>query len=141
MGMNATFNTVASAEESEQHLRDAARLMRNLSNPNRLLIVCSLVEREHSVSELEERLKIKQPVLSQQLAELRDAGIVEPRREAKSVFYRLSDEKTTRLVAALYEIFCGADRVQTTRVEPFKLSAPVQAAVFARVMTQPRGQK
>lgn len=141
MGMNAKSNSVMSAEAREQHLRDAARLMRNLSNPNRLLIVCSLVEREHSVSELEDRLKIKQPVLSQQLAELRDAGIVEPRREAKSVFYRLSDEKTTRLVAALYEIFCGAEGVKAIAAEPFALSPPVQAAVFAQVMTQARGQK
>jgi ArsR family transcriptional regulator len=133
--------TGKSADKVEKNLRDAAQLMRSLSNPNRLLIVCLLVEGEHSVSDLEDKLKIKQPVLSQQLAELRDAGIVEPRREAKSVFYRLSDAKTTRLIAALYDIFC-ADAVPTARsVATMKLPSSVQAAVFAQVLANDKGRR
>ena len=59
------------AKATEANLRLAADLMRSLSNPNRLMIACALAEGEQSVSELEDRLGIKQPILSQQLADLR----------------------------------------------------------------------
>ena len=59
------------AKATEANLRQAADLMRSLSNPNRLMIACALAEGEQSVSELEDRLGIKQPILSQQLADLR----------------------------------------------------------------------
>jgi DNA-binding transcriptional ArsR family regulator len=86
---------------------EAAALLKTLANQNRLMILCTLIEGEHSVSELEELLGIHQPTLSQQLTVLRDAGIVATRRDAKHIFYRLTEDKATRLVMALYEIFCG----------------------------------
>jgi len=70
-------------------------------------IVCALVDGERSVGELETRLSIRQPSLSQQLAELREAGIVEGRREVKQVFYRLADPRTAALIATLHRLFCG----------------------------------
>ncbi|MCA1443039.1 helix-turn-helix transcriptional regulator [Ensifer sp. IC4062] len=85
---------------------DASALLKTLANQNRLMIVCTLVEGEHSVGELEEMLGIHQPTLSQQLTVLREAGIVATRRDAKQVFYRLAEDKAARLVMALYEIFC-----------------------------------
>ena len=85
----------------------ASEFMKRLSNPNRLMIACALVEGERSVSELEAALGLRQPSLSQQLAELREAGIVEARREVKQVFYRLSDPRAAALIATLHQIFCG----------------------------------
>ncbi|MBP1882197.1 sulfite-sensing transcriptional repressor BigR [Sinorhizobium mexicanum] len=85
---------------------EAATLLKTLANQNRLMIVCALVEGEHSVGQLEEMLGIHQPTLSQQLTVLREAGIVATRRDAKQIFYRLAEEKASRLVMALYEIFC-----------------------------------
>lgn len=82
-------------------------LLRTLANPNRLMIVCTLVEGERSVAQLEAVLGIHQPTLSQQLGGLRAAGLVETRREAKHVFYRLTDAKAVRVVEALYAIFCA----------------------------------
>ena len=102
------------ASPTQPHLRadmaaratDAAEFLRILANPNRLMIVCTLVEGEHSVGQLEETLGIHQPTLSQQLTVLREAGIVATRRDAKQIFYRLAEEKAARLIMALYEIFC-----------------------------------
>jgi DNA-binding transcriptional ArsR family regulator len=88
---------------------EAAGLLRTLANPNRLMIVCSLVEGEFSVGQLEERLDIHQPTLSQQLTVLRENGIVETRRQSKQIFYRLSEEKAAQLVNSLYAIFCTPD--------------------------------
>lgn len=93
-------------EAMEQRAAEVAALMKTLSHPLRLQLACALAEREYAVAELEEQLAIRQPTLSQQLGVLRDAGIVETRREAKHVFYRLTDAKAGRLIEALYGIFC-----------------------------------
>lgn len=85
---------------------EVANLLKTLSHPARLMIVCTLVEGEYSVGELEEKLDIHQPHLSQHLTVLRGSRIVETRREGKQIFYSLTEEKTAQLVAALYDIFC-----------------------------------
>jgi DNA-binding transcriptional ArsR family regulator len=87
----------------------ASDFMKRLANPNRLMIACALVEGERSVGDLERALGLKQPSLSQQLAELREAGIVESRREVKQVFYKLSDPRAVALIATLHRIFCGVE--------------------------------
>ena len=86
----------------------AATLLRTLANPGRLQIVLRLLAGEAAVAELEQELGIRQPTLSQQLGELRDAGLVAGRREAKTVIYRLVPGRAERLVIALAHGF-GAD--------------------------------
>ena len=118
----------------ELNIRQAAELMRSLSNPNRLMIACALVEGEQSVSELEDKLGIKQPILSQQLADLREAGVVQARRSSKSVFYSVADVKAGHLIAALHQIFCGDANLGAAPFKiPSRMKAAVQAAVFAQV--------
>lgn len=95
--------------EMEKRADEVASLLKTLSHPARLMLVCTLVDGEFSVSELEERIGVGQPTLSQQLGVLRDAEIVETRREAKQIFYRLTEAKATRLVGALYDIFCTGE--------------------------------
>jgi len=85
---------------------EVADLLRTLANRNRLMIVCALVEGEHSVGRLEEELGIRQPTLSQQLTVLRSAGVVETRRDSRQIHYRLSEARAARLVEALHTIFC-----------------------------------
>ncbi|KUL92958.1 ArsR family transcriptional regulator [Bosea sp. WAO] len=97
--MNARAELAARAGE-------VAELLRTLANRNRLMLVCTLVEGEYSVGQLEEMLGIRQPTLSQQLTVLREAGLVETRRDAKQIFYRLTAAKAARLVEALHQIFC-----------------------------------
>jgi len=84
---------------------EASDLLKILANPNRLSIICMLLEGERSVADLENTLGIHQPTLSQQLGELRDAGMVATRREAKHIFYRVADDRAGRIVAALREVF------------------------------------
>jgi len=50
-------------------------------------------------------------MLSRQLTVLRQAGIVETQREARQIFYRLTEQKAARLVAALHAIFRAPDPV------------------------------
>lgn len=86
---------------------EASEFLKKLANPNRLMIVCALVDGERSVRDLEDSLGIRQPGLSQQIAELRDAGLIAGRKESKSVFYRLADERVAEIVSLLYRMFCA----------------------------------
>ena len=87
----------------------ASAFMKSLANPNRLMIACALLDGERSVGDLETDLGLRQPSLSQQLAELRESGVVEARREAKQVFYRISDQRAVALLATLHQIFLRRD--------------------------------
>nr|WP_084396667.1 metalloregulator ArsR/SmtB family transcription factor [Henriciella aquimarina] len=70
---------------------EATSLLKALAHPARLMICCTLRDRELSVGEIEDHLGIHQPRLSRELAKLREEGLVETRREAKQIYYRLSD--------------------------------------------------
>jgi ArsR family transcriptional regulator len=91
----------------ETRATEVAGLLKTLAHPARLMLVCTLVDGEYSVGELEEKLDIHQPNLSQQLNVLREARIVETRRDGKQIYYRLTAEKAAQLVGALYTIFCA----------------------------------
>lgn len=88
---------------------EVAGLLKTLAHPARLMLACMLAEGEFSVGALEDRLGIHQPNLSQQLGVLREAGVVTTRREAKQIFYRLSEDRAARLIEALYAIFCAPE--------------------------------
>ena len=96
--------------EMEKRAGEVAALLKTLSHPVRLMLACTLAEGEYSVGALEQRLGIHQPTLSQQLGVLREAGIVETRRDAKQIFYRLTEEKAAQLIHALYAIFCAPEQ-------------------------------
>jgi len=115
----------------------AGSFMKSLANPNRLMIACALLDGERSVGDLETDLGLRQPSLSQQLAELRESGVVEARREAKQVFYRISDQRVVALLATLHQIFCG-EMPDLTSAVPTPQATPArrkftEAAMFARV--------
>lgn len=84
----------------------ACRLMKVLSNPDRLLILCQLSQGEHRVGELEALLGIVQPTLSQQLTVLRDEELVSTRREGKNIHYALSSPEALAVMQVMYEQFC-----------------------------------
>ena len=87
----------------------AADLMRSLSHPQRLLVLCALGGEERSVAELRELLGIEQVPMSQQLMRLRADGLVEARREGTTVYYRITRPEVLIVVEALHEAFCPSD--------------------------------
>lgn len=95
------------AERLAEQSAEAARLLRALANEQRLLILCHLLSAgELPVAGLVGEIGLGQSALSQHLARLRDQGIVTYRREAQSLIYRVADEKTSRILALLSEIYC-----------------------------------
>ena len=84
----------------------ASRLLKALSNQDRLMVLCTLANSEKSVSELEAILAIRQPTLSQQLARLRADELVSTRREGKVIYYRLASSEAGRVIELLFELYC-----------------------------------
>ena len=116
---------------------EISELLKLLGNPQRLLIACLLREGEYAVSQIEEKLGIRQPTLSQQLGALREAGVIEGRREAKAVIYHLVDPRTRHLLDALHRIFCPTGREalaaeSLAQARP-RVASSAGAASFARV--------
>lgn len=87
----------------------AGQLLKALSNPDRLLLLCQLSQGERNVSELETLLGIQQPTLSQQLAVLRREGLVETRREGKQIYYCISSRAALEVINTLYQLFCAGN--------------------------------
>ena len=85
----------------------ACRLMKVLSNPDRMMLLCQLALGEKRVGELEEILGIVQPTLSQQLTVLRDEGLVVTRREGKNIHYQITSTEAMAVMGVLYQQFCG----------------------------------
>lgn len=88
------------------HAGRAAALLRALSNENRLMILCLLIEGERSVGELNAALPLSQSALSQHLAVLREEGLVETRREAQTVFYAVASEPVREVISTLHAVYC-----------------------------------
>ena len=86
--------------------RDASDFLKALAHETRLLLLCYLSERERSVTELESILSLRQPTVSQQLARLRLDGLVTTRRDGKTIYYAIADEKLHRVIDIIYDIFC-----------------------------------
>ncbi len=85
---------------------EAAGVLRGLSNPSRLLLLCRLLDGERSVSDLVEELGLGQAYVSQQLSRLRGAGLVACRRDGRNMFYRLADARLIIVIEALHRAFC-----------------------------------
>lgn len=77
-----------------------------VANAKRLLILCELSKGEQSVGALQLAVGLSQSAMSQHLAKLREAGMVETRREGQTIFYRICDADLGVLMDALHAAFC-----------------------------------
>ncbi|BFM48374.1 metalloregulator ArsR/SmtB family transcription factor [Marinomonas sp. THO17] len=100
-----TNNTMTMQEMITQSAQ-AAVFLKALSNENRLLVLCHLLEGEMSVTALNEKLPLSQSALSQHLAVLRKDGLVTTRRESQTIYYSLGDQKVKTLIDTLHTLFC-----------------------------------
>ena len=85
----------------------ASRFLKVISHEGRLMTLCYLASGEKSVTDLENLLSSRQAAVSQQLARLRTEGLVEARRDGKTIYYRLADKRATRILDVVYDIFCN----------------------------------
>lgn len=102
------LDTVIDPQAVTRQISKATKLLKDLANQHRLLILCHLVEGERSVGALEQELGIAQAHLSQQLARLREAGLVRARRDSRMVYYSIASAEAASLLALLYRLYCPA---------------------------------
>jgi DNA-binding transcriptional ArsR family regulator len=95
------------AAQLREHAREACALLKTLANEDRLMLLCGMGAARRNVGELEAITGINQPTLSQQLAVLRQEGLVVAEKEGKYVYYRLEHANALRLMATLWEIYCA----------------------------------
>ncbi|HQT59576.1 MULTISPECIES: metalloregulator ArsR/SmtB family transcription factor [unclassified Acidiphilium] len=91
-----------------QNATTAAQFLRCIANPHRLMVLCHLTHGEASVGQLERELGIRQAHLSQQLARLRQDGLVTTRRDSRTIYYALGSDAARDLVGLIYRLFCTA---------------------------------
>jgi ArsR family transcriptional regulator len=97
--------TVAAAA-MDKAADEAAEVLKVLSNPARLRILCALLPGERCVGDLEEALGASQSYVSGQLARMRAEGLVSCDRDGRTIRYRIADPRLGPILERLYEVFC-----------------------------------
>lgn len=101
------------------HVEDLARLLKSVSHPIRLKILCLLQDKELSVGELRDSVATTGANITQHLNILRNQGIIDFRKDANFIYNRISDERIVTLIQTLQRLFCngGEDHSKTNSVQ------------------------
>ena len=91
----------------QEHIETAARALKAISHPLRLKILCVLGGEEVCVQDIVVAVGTSQSNISQHLAILRDKGVLQTRKDANRVYYRVVDQRTLQLIGLMREVFCG----------------------------------
>ncbi|KAB2866465.1 MAG: winged helix-turn-helix transcriptional regulator [Bauldia sp.] len=98
----------------------ASEFLKAIANRNRLLLLCQLIDGEHSVGELADLLELRDSTVSQHLALLRRDGLVTTRRDGQTIYYAIGSAAARSVLETLYRVycepepFCGADDSKTS---------------------------
>jgi ArsR family transcriptional regulator len=87
-------------------------MLKQLAHAGRLMILCSLTEGEKTVGQLTELVDLSQSAVSQHLAKLRDAKLVEAEKRGQMVYYRIRSEEAQLILSTLYQIYCKPQQSQ-----------------------------
>jgi ArsR family transcriptional regulator len=110
MSQTDVFDSRTDAREVtalEGKVAAVAGILHALANERRLMILCKLVEwGEAKVGTLAQAVGLSPSALSQHLAKMRDEGLVDSRRESRTIWYRIADPRIERLLATLHDLYC-----------------------------------
>ncbi len=85
---------------------EVSSVLKSLSHPVRLKVLCHVIGGEKSVNELTEFCKISQSAMSQFLTRMKDEGLLESRRDRTHVYYQIAEPKLIKLLKAIKEVYC-----------------------------------
>lgn len=108
MGESAIHDLI----DQQDHIETAARSLKAISHPLRLKILCVVGEEEVCVQDIVEAVGTSQSNISQHLGILRDKGVLQTRKDANRVFYRVADPRTLQLIGLMREVFCGVSGIK-----------------------------
>ena len=90
----------------EEKIEAVSALLKSISNPVRLKILCLLQEQELTVGQIREALETTDANVSQHLTILRNQGIIKSRKESNFMYNRIGDERVLKLIDKLQDLFC-----------------------------------
>jgi DNA-binding transcriptional ArsR family regulator len=93
--------------EKKEQIEMAARALKAISHPLRLKILCVVGAEEVCVQDIVDAVGTSQSNISQHLGILRDKGVLQTRKDANRVYYRVADQRTLQLIVLMREVFCG----------------------------------
>ena len=88
----------------------ASEFLKSMANPQRLRILCLIMEGERPVGEIAEAIGANQSSVSQNLALMRREGLVAPRRDGQTIYYRIAEKKLAKVLKLLAEMFCPPEK-------------------------------
>ena len=104
--LNTEFGSVDQLLTGDADIERASRSLKAMSHPLRLKILCTLGDEEVSVQDIVEQVGTSQSNISQHLAILRDKGILNSRKDANRVYYKVGDSRTLKLISMMRDVFC-----------------------------------
>lgn len=90
-------------------VEDLAHLLKSMSHPIRLKILCLLQDKELSVGEIKNSVETTGANITQHLNILRNQGIIDSRKNANFIYNRISDQRIITLMQTMQQIFCTTD--------------------------------
>lgn len=93
-------------EDIKERATEVTALLKTMAHPERLIVLCQLVDGEVGAGKLQESSALSQSAFSQHLSVLRKHNLVKVRKESQLVFYSLADGRVEALIASFYDIFC-----------------------------------
>ena len=90
----------------DDHIKDVAALLKTMSHPIRLKILCLLQAQELAVGDIREEVQTTNANVSQHLSILRNQGIISSRKDANFIYNKIEDKRVLDLIAKMRELFC-----------------------------------
>lgn len=90
---------------------EASQLLRAIGSEHRLMILCELMERDKTVTEICQSIGARQSLVSQHLTRLRLDGLVRATRQSHFSYYSISNQVARDIVAVLFKHFCSTGRI------------------------------
>ena len=90
--------------QNDSKYEQQASLLKTLTHPARLAIIHILQDGEHCVCHMEAHLGYRQSYISQQLMVLREAGLIQDRRDGWNVFYRVVEPRVFAILGAVEQM-------------------------------------
>ncbi len=90
----------------DEQIEVISKLLKSMSHPIRLKILCLLQEQEMSVGDIREQVKTTNANVSQHLNILRGQGIIDFRKDANFIYNRITDQRILDLILKMRQLFC-----------------------------------
>ena len=90
----------------DEQIEVISKLLKSMSHPIRLKILCLLQDHEMSVGDIRSQVKTTTANVSQHLNILRSQGIIDFRKDANFIYNRITDQRILELIQKMRQLFC-----------------------------------